>query len=87
MWITEHSICLLQWSALHRVSLVRFPKLNTSDFPGNHNYIKILEADWSSAALIGALIVQLHTPCLSIWTVRVIKQALVALDWVIFFSI
>ena len=26
----------------------------------NHNYIKILESDWSSTALISALIVQLH---------------------------
>ena len=86
MWITEHNICLLQWNALHRVSLVRFPKLNTSDFPGNRNYIKILESDWSSATLIEALI-ELHASCLSNWTLRVIKYALVALDWVIFFSI
>ena len=28
-----------------------------------HNYIKILETDWSSAGLISALIVQLHTSC------------------------
>ena len=27
----------------------------------NHNYIKILESDWSSAGLISAVIVQLHT--------------------------
>ena len=26
----------------------------------NHNYIKILESDWSSAGLISAVIVQLH---------------------------
>ena len=31
----------------------------------NHNYIKILESDWSSTALISALIVQLHTSSLS----------------------
>ena len=29
----------------------------------NHNYIKILESDWSSTARISALIVQLHTSC------------------------
>ena len=27
----------------------------------NHNYIKILESDWSSAGLISDVIVQLHT--------------------------
>ena len=27
----------------------------------NHNYIKILESDWSSAGVISAEIVQLHT--------------------------
>ena len=32
-------------------------------FVHNHHYIKILEYDWSSAALIGAVIVQLHTSC------------------------
>ena len=36
-------------------------------------YIKILESDWSSAALIGALIVhcttELHTSCTCYWTV------------------
>ena len=31
--------------------------------PLNHNYIKILESDWSSAALIWAVIVQLHASC------------------------
>ena len=50
----------------------------------NHNYIKILESDWSSAALIWAVIVQLYASCLSNWTVRVIKPALVALEWVLF---
>ena len=45
------------------------------------------ESDWSSAALIWALIGQLYTSCLSNWTVHVIKHALVALEWVIFFSI
>ena len=29
----------------------------------NHNYIKILESDWSSACLISAAIVQLNTSC------------------------
>ena len=62
----------------------------------NHNYIKILESDCSSTALISALIVQLHTSCtcnnfvklyascLSNWTVLLIKLALVALEWVLF---
>ena len=31
----------------------------------NYNYIKMLESDWSSAALIWALIGQLHKSCLS----------------------
>ena len=53
----------------------------------NHNYIKILESDWSLAVLIWALIVQLYASCLSNCTVRVIKRALVALEWIIFFSI
>ena len=35
----------------------------------NHNYIKILESDWSSADLISAVIVQLHTSCACNWTV------------------
>ena len=35
----------------------------------NHNYIKILEFDWSSAGLISAVIVQLHTSCACNWTV------------------
>ena len=35
----------------------------------NHNYIKILESDWSSAGLISAVIVQLHTSCACNWTV------------------
>ena len=34
---------------------------NNNEF--NHNYIKILESDWSSTALISAVIVQLHTSC------------------------
>ena len=34
-----------------------------------HNYIKILESDWSSAALIWALIGQLHMSCTCNWTV------------------
>ena len=29
----------------------------------NHNYIKILESDWSTTGLISAVIVQLHTSC------------------------
>ena len=35
----------------------------------DHNYIKILESDWSSAGLISAVIVQLHTSCACNWTV------------------
>ena len=35
----------------------------------NHNYIKILESDWSSAGLISAVIGQLHTSCACNWTV------------------
>ena len=35
----------------------------------NHNYIKILESDWSSAGLISAVIVQLHTSWACNWTV------------------
>ena len=61
----------------------------------NHNYIKILESDWSSAGLISAINVQLHSrgalvivqlyaSCLSNWTVHVIKLALVALEWLFF---
>ena len=50
----------------------------------NHNYIKILESDWSSAGLISAVIVQLYASCLNNWTVRVIKLALVALEWLFF---
>ena len=59
----------------------------------NGNYNKILESDRSSAALITALIGQLHTsctlctPCLSYWTVCVIKRMLVAPEWVICYSI
>ena len=33
------------------------------DYVGDHNYIKILESDWSSAGLISAVIVKLHTSC------------------------
>ena len=50
----------------------------------NHNYIKILESDWSSAGLISAVIGQLYASCLSNWTVRVIELALVALEWLFF---
>ena len=50
----------------------------------NHNYIKILESDWSSTALISALIVQLHASCACNWTVRVIKLTPVALEWFLF---
>ena len=35
----------------------------------NHNYIKILESDWSSAGLISAVIGQSHTSCACNWTV------------------
>ena len=48
-------------------------------------YIKILESEWSSAGLISAVIVQLHTSCACNWTVvRVIKLSLVALEWLFF---
>ena len=51
----------------------------------NHDYIKILESDWSSAGLISAVIVQLHTSCACNCTVvRVIELALVALEWLLF---
>ena len=46
--------------------LIRFYK---GDIAFNHNYIKILESDWSSAGLISAVIVQLHTSCACNWTV------------------
>ena len=39
------------------------------DYYHNHNYIKILESDWSSAGLISAVIGQLHTSCACNWTV------------------
>ena len=39
------------------------------NFEDNHNYIKILESDWSSAGLISAVIGQLHTSCACNWTV------------------
>ena len=35
----------------------------------NHDYIKILESDWSSAGLISAVIGQVHTSCACNWTV------------------
>ena len=35
----------------------------------NHNYIKILESDWSSTDLISAVIGQLHASCACNWTV------------------
>ena len=35
----------------------------------NHNYIKILESDWSTTALISAVIGQLHTSRACNWTV------------------
>ena len=40
-----------------------------TNFVHNHNYIKILESDWSSAGLISAVIGQLHTSCACNWTV------------------
>ena len=52
----------------------------------NHKYIKILESDWSSAALIWALIGQLHTLCLCNWTVRFIKRVLVHLNGLSFYA-
>ena len=39
------------------------------NFLFNHNYIKIVESDWSSAGLISAVIGQLHTSCACNWTV------------------
>ena len=63
-----------------KASLVLFVKTNECvNIVHKDNYIKILESDWSSA-----VIVQLHTSCLSNWTVRVIKLALVALEWLFF---
>ena len=53
-------------------------------FPNFQCYIKILESDWSSTALLWAVIVQLYASCLSNWTVRVIKLPPVALEWVLF---
>ena len=44
-------------------------KVNTNSSSDNRNYNKILESDWSSAALIKALIGQLHTSCTCNWTV------------------
>ena len=41
----------------------------TTNFSDNRNYNKILESDWSSTALIRALIGQLHTSCTCNWTV------------------
>ena len=35
----------------------------TNNYILNHNYIKILESDWSRAGLISTVIVQLHTSC------------------------
>ena len=63
------------------VSFVISPQRNLNS---NHNYIKILESDWWSAGLIWAVIVQLPASCLCNWTVRAIKLALVALEWVLF---
>ena len=40
-----------------------------SYYGSNRNYNKILESDWSSTALIRALIGQLHTSCTCNWTV------------------
>ena len=42
---------------------------NNNNNNNNHNYIKILESDWSSAGLISAVIGQLHTSCACNWTV------------------
>ena len=54
--------------------------MTNNNYNHNHNYIKILESDWSSADLISAVIGQLYASCLSNWTERVIKLALVALE-------
>ena len=44
---------------------------NNNNNNNNHkyNYVKILESDWSSAGLISAVILQLHTSCACDWTV------------------
>ena len=44
-------------------------KTKSDSNSNNRNYIKILESDWSSAGLISAVIVQLHTSCACNWTV------------------
>ena len=49
--------------------LFSMPNLYLCDSTDNHNYIKILESDWSSAGLISAVIGQLHTSCACNWTV------------------
>ena len=52
-------------------------KTNNNNNNNNHNYIKVLESDWSSAGLISAVIVQLHTSCTCNWTVvRVMPEYL-----------
>ena len=86
-WLTE-------WICQKNTTLLLFYNwLNNNNYnnnnnnDSNHNYIKILEFDWSLATLIWALIVQLYASCLCNWTVRVIKRALIALEWVISFSI
>ena len=72
---------LVNFSNYHHLQSVRF------ELYINHKYIKIVESDWSSAGLNSTVIVQLYTSCLSNWTVRVINYALIAIEWVIFFSI
>ena len=80
--------CNVQWKAvtsLKKKQLICGKELSWAYNSLNHNYIKILESDWSSAGLISAVIGQLYASCLSNWTVRVIKLALVALEWLFFF--
>ena len=66
MFGTEDNYFVFYW----KVDIWRFIMLiYHSDYHYNHNYIKILKSDWSSAGLISAVIVQLHTSCACNWTV------------------
>ena len=51
------------YSRIKVVVLTEFHCNKNDDNNDNHNYIKILESDWSSAGLISAVIVQLYTSC------------------------
>ena len=52
-----------KWVTLLNEHVMLCKAVNYNDYDDNHNYIKILESDWSSAGLISAVIVQLHTSC------------------------